>query len=81
MNTKENDSFIQKLVGRTQEDGQHDNGYIIQLLMDNEPLGVIWQVTVTRVYRRLTWRLVIGGKSHQSRLFMNEGGYGTDNVD
>jgi hypothetical protein len=61
--------------------GQHDNGHIIQLLMDNGPLGVIWQVTVTKVYGQLTWRLVIGGKSHQRRLFMSEGGYGTDNMD
>jgi hypothetical protein len=61
--------------------GQHDNGHIIQLLMDNGPLGVIWQVTVTKVYGRLTWRLVIGGKSRQRRLFMSEGGYGTDSMD
>jgi hypothetical protein len=49
--------------------------------MDNGPLGVIWQVTVTIVYGRLTWRLVIGGESHQRGLFMSEGTYGTDNLD
>jgi hypothetical protein len=49
--------------------------------MDNGPLGVIWQVTVTRVYGRLMWRLVIGGESRQRGLFMSEGSYGTDNLD
>ena len=44
------------------ENGQRDNGYIIQLLMGNGPLGVIWKVMVTKVYGRLTWRFVIGGK-------------------
>jgi hypothetical protein len=73
--------FIQNWVGRTRENGQHDNGHIIPLLMDNGPLGVIWQVTVTIVYGRLTWRLVIGGESHQRGLFMSEGSYGTDNLD
>jgi hypothetical protein len=49
--------------------------------MDNRPLGVIWQVTVTKVYRRLTWRLVIGGEIRQRGLLMSEGSYGTDNPD
>ena len=57
-----NGIFIQNWVGRTRENGQHDNGHVIQLLMDNGPLGVIWQVMVTKVYGRLTWRFVIGDK-------------------
>jgi hypothetical protein len=48
-------------VGRG-KNGQHDNGHIILLLMDNGPLVVIWQVTVAKVYGRLTWRFVIGGE-------------------
>jgi hypothetical protein len=51
-----NGVFIQNWVGRTWENGHHDNGHIIPLLMGNGPLGVTWQVTVTKVYGRLMWR-------------------------
>jgi hypothetical protein len=78
---RENGSFIQKWVGWTRENGQHDNGYIAQLLIDNGALGMSWQMTIVKVYGRLTWRFVIGGKSRQRRLSMSEGGYGTDNMD
>jgi hypothetical protein len=37
-----NGVFIQNWVGRTWENGQHDNGRFIQSLMYNGPLGVIW---------------------------------------
>jgi hypothetical protein len=70
---RENGGFIQKWVGWTRENGQHDNGYIAQLLIDNGPLGMSWQMTVAKVYGRVTWRLVIGGKSRQKGLFMSEG--------
>jgi hypothetical protein len=70
---RENGGFIQKWVGWTRENGQHDNGYIAQLLIDNGPLGMSWQMTVAKVYGRVTWRLVIGGKSRQKGLFISEG--------
>jgi hypothetical protein len=44
------------------ENGQHDNGHIIPLLMGNEPLGMKWQMTVLKAYGGVTWRQVIGGK-------------------
>jgi hypothetical protein len=37
-------------------------------------LGVRWQVTVAKTYGRVTWRLVIGGKSRNKGLFMSEKG-------
>ena len=70
---RENGSFIKKWVSLARENGQHDNGYIAQLLIDNGPLGMSWQMTVAKVYGRVTWRLVIGGKSRQKGLFMSEG--------
>jgi hypothetical protein len=39
-------------------------------------LGVRWQVTVAQTYGRVTWRLGIGGKSHNKELFMSERGEG-----
>jgi hypothetical protein len=44
--------------------------------MGNGPLGVIWQVTVTKVYGRLTWRFVFGGKNRRRGLAMNGKGKG-----
>jgi hypothetical protein len=46
-------------------------------------LGVRWQVTVAKTYGRVTWRLVIGGKSRNRGPVMSEKGKGltagTDN--
>jgi hypothetical protein len=44
-------------------------------------LGVRWLVTVAKTYGRVTWRLVIGGKSRHKGLFMSEKGLGTDSRD
>jgi hypothetical protein len=55
------------LVGRGKT-SQRDNGYVIQLLMDNGPLRVKWQMTVAKAYGGVTWRQVIGGKSHRRGL-------------
>jgi hypothetical protein len=49
---RENGSFIQKWVSWTGENGQHDNGYIAQLLIDNGPLGMSWQMTVDQSIRK-----------------------------
>jgi hypothetical protein len=35
-----------------------------------------WQMTVANTYERVTWRLVIGGKSRQRGLAMNGKGKG-----
>jgi hypothetical protein len=44
--------------------------------MDNGPLGMKWQVTVTKAYGRVTWQPGIGGKSRNKGLFMSERGEG-----
>jgi hypothetical protein len=44
--------------------------------MDNGPLGMRWQVTVAKAYRRVMWRPGIGGKSHNKGLLMSEWGEG-----
>jgi hypothetical protein len=49
-------------VGRTRENGQHDNGPIIPLLMCNGPLGDEMAGDGGQCVREMMWRHVIGGK-------------------
>jgi hypothetical protein len=72
---RENGSFIQKLgsVGHGRQVSR-----ITGMLSCNKwttgHLGVRWLVMVSKTYRRVMWRLVVGGKSRQKGLFMSEKG-------
>jgi hypothetical protein len=48
--------------------------------MDNGPLGMMWQVTVAKEYKRVTWQPGIVVKSHNKGLFMSERGEGLTTV-